>query len=350
MKKNTITLALGMGAALMSAASFAAPKADPKLCVYDMLGSAGDIFNMTKDYTVAMKAHGVNLQAKVYTDERVASQELMAGQCDALFATGLRTRPFNAVAGAMDALGSTSVSRNGTIDLPAGYQVVRRAVQTYASPATAKLMVNGNYEVGGIIPFGTAYFLVRDRNLNTVPKLAGHKMAIFDYDKAQVLLSNKVGIQAISADITSFAGKFNNGSVDMIAAPAAAYRPLELHRGLGSNGTIHRFPFVVLTYQMIINKNSFPEGFGLKSRQYWVTQFDRALALITKAEKDIPAAAWSEVSPTLLVEYTGILRETRLEAAEQGIYDKQGLKIMKRIRCSVNPADGECASSSESWN
>ena len=280
----------------------------------------------------------------------MATQDLIAGQCDAVFATGLRTRQFNAVSGAMDAFGAASVGRNGHIDINASYDVVRRTIQTFSSPAAGSLMVNGKYEVGGIIPFGTAYPFVRDRSINTVQKLAGKKIATFDYDRSQAVLAQKIGAQPVSADITSFAGKFNNGSVDLIAAPAAAYRPLELHRGLGSNGTIHRFPLVMLSYQLILDKSKFPEGFGIKSRQYWAGQFDRALALITKAERDIPKSAWSEVSDQIMTDYTVLLRESRITAAEQGLYDKQGLKIIKRVRCSVNPADAECSSSSENWN
>lgn len=338
-------------ALFVSALVFTGPvSAEQKLCVYDLLGSSGDIYNMAKDYAVAMQRDGVKISLKSYTDERIATQDFQAGQCDAVFATGLRTRPFNPVAGAMDAFGVSTVGRNGKIDIEAGYDVVRKAVQVFASPATEKLMVNGKYEVGGIIPFGTAYPFVRDRTINTVQALAGKRIATFDYDKTQALLAQKIGAQPVSADITTFAGKFNNGSVDLIAAPAAAYRPLELYRGLGTNGTIFRFPFVVLTYQMIINKSSFPEGYGIKSRQYWLSHFDNALALIHKAERDIPKAAWTDVSEKLLADYTVLLRESRIASAEQGNYDKQGLKILKRIRCSINGSDAECASTSETWN
>ncbi len=350
MFKKATLLALAGSALLATPAAQAGLKPEPRLCVYDLLGSAGDIYNMAKDYAVAAQRDGVRFALKSYTDERVATQDFQAGQCDAVFATGLRTRPFNPISGAMDAFGVSTVGRNGKIDIEAGYDVVRKAVQTFSLPATARLMVNGQYEVGGIIPFGTAYPFVRDRNIDTVEDLAGKKIATFDYDKTQAILAQKIGAQPVSADITNFAAKFNNGAVDLIAAPAAAYRPLELYRGLGTNGTIHRFPFVVLTYQLILNKNSFPEGFGIKSRQYWLTQNERAVALIRKAERDIPKASWSEVSQKILSDYTVLLRESRIAAAEQGIYDKQGLKILKRIRCSINAADAECTSNSETWN
>ena len=42
-----------------------------------------------------------------------------------------------------------------------------------------------------------------------------------------------------------------------------------------------------------------------------------------------------------------MLRESRIDIAKQGMYNKQTLNIMKKARCSVNPADAECASKNE---
>jgi len=329
---------------LMTAVALASgtASAQQKLCVYDLLGSAGDISNMAKDYAVAAKAMGADIAVKTYTDERVATEDLLAGQCDGVMATGFRTRQFNPVAASLDSLGASTIIRGDKLDMPASYSVVRKTIQTFASPAAAGLMVRGNYEVGGIIPFGTAYPVVNDRNIKTVEALAGKKIASFDYDKAQAIMIQRIGAQPVSADITNFAGKFNNGSVDFIAAPAMAYRPLELYRGIGTKGAIQRFPILILTYQMILNKTRFPDGFGDKSRQYWLTQYDRAIALVNKAEKDIPAATWGELTPENLIKYTIMLRDSRTDIAEKGVYDKQGLKIIKKVRCSINGADPEC--------
>lgn len=320
------------------------------LCVYDLLGAVGDMSGMAKDFALAAKAYGAQINVRTYTDERVATSDLIAGQCDAVMATGFRTRQFNSVAGALDSLGVSTIVRDGKVDMPASYEVVRKTILTLGSPAAAKLMVKGDYEVGGIIPFGTAYPVVNDRNINTVEALAGKKIAAFDYDKAQAIMIQKIGAQPVSADITNFAGKFNNGSVDFIAAPAMAYKPLELYRGIGSKGAIQRFPILILTYQVILNRSKFPEGFGDKSRQYWLTQHDRAMALINKAEKDIPASTWGDLKPENMIKYTIMLRDARIDIANKGVYDKQGLKLIKRVRCSINSADPECSTSSENWN
>lgn len=266
--------------------------ADQKLCVYDMLGATGDLYNMTKDYVVAMQRNGASIELKGYTDERVATEDFRTGQCDAVVATAFRIRQFNAVSGSIDTLGATTIVRNGKIDIPASYEVVRKLIQTYASPAATKLMTEGNNEIGGIIPLGAAYPIVADRKINTIEALAGKRIAAFDHDKAQAVMIQRIGAQPVSADITNFSTKFNNGAVDMIAAPTMAYKPLELAKGIGKNGAITRFPIMILTYQMVINRTKFPDGFGVKSREYWSSQFDRAMQLIKQADASIPPPGW----------------------------------------------------------
>ena len=318
-----------------------------RICVYDLLGAAGDLFNMTKDYQVAMQRNGVNIELKGFTDERVASEEYRTGQCAGFIATAFRTRQFNSVSGSIDTLGATTIVRDGKIDINGSYDVVRKLVQTFSSPAASKFMINGGHEVGGIIPLGAAYPIVNDRKINTVEALAGKRIASFDYDKAQAVMIQRIGAQPVSADITNFATKFNNGSVDFIAAPTMAYRPLELHKGIGTKGGMARFPIMLLTYQVILNPSKFPEGFGLKSRQYWAGQFDRALQLVKQADSSIPPAVWMDLTPENAYKYTLMLRESRIEIAKQGLYDKQGLRIIKKVRCNVNPSDPECSTKSE---
>ena len=199
-------------------------QANQKFCVYDMLGATGDLYNMTKDYAVAMQRNGVTIELKGYTDERVATEDFRTGQCDAVIGTAFRIRQFNSVAGSIDTLGSTTIVRNGKIDIAASYDVVRKLIQTYASPAATKLMTEGNYEVSGLIPLGAAYPIVNDRSINTIEKLAGKRIAAFDHDKAQAVMIQRIGAQPVSADITNFSTKFNNGAVDMIAAPKKPIR------------------------------------------------------------------------------------------------------------------------------
>ena len=342
MKFSKLALA---AAAIMGMAGAASAK--NLVCVWDVAGKTGDVYNAAIDYGVAMQKNGVEIELKSYVDERVAVEDFRAGQCDAVFATAFRTKAFNQVAGSIDSIGSSTVVRANKIDIPASYEVVRKVIQVFSSEGGAKLMVEGNYEVGGIFPLGAAYPIVRDRSINSVEALSGKKIAAFDYDKAQAVMIQRIGAQPISADITNFSTKFNNGSVDMIAAPTLAYKPLELYKGIGSKGAIARFPILILTYQMIINKTKFPESFGEKSREYWLTQFDRAMQLVKQADASVPASTWMELSAENAYKYTLMLRESRVDIAQKGLYDKRGLRVIKKVRCTVNPSDPECSTKSE---
>lgn len=343
LKKIAIAVGLGMGAAALAAPAMAANK----VCVYDILGAGGDVYNMAKDYALFAKGQGVTLDLEALTDEKIASENFKTGQCDMLVATSFRTRPYNTVAGSLDALGAASVVKDGKVDMPLTYEVVHRAIELFATKKADNLMTNGNYQVAGIVPFGAAYLYVKDRGINSVDKLAGKKIASFDYDSAQKEMISKVGASPVSADISNFGAKFNNGSVDIIAAPAAAYKPLELYKGLGTKGAIIRFPVAVLTYQLILNKTKFPDGFAQKSREYWAGKFDQGMNIIHNAEKGIPSGAWMDIPSADSVKYTVLLRESRVALSKAGSYDPRTLNIMKQIRCGVNRADSECATPKE---
>ncbi|RZL03656.1 MAG: hypothetical protein EOP36_03890 [Rubrivivax sp.] len=335
-----------MLATLLAGASLSASAAQ-KVCVYDLMGANGDLFSMAKDYAIAMQRIGVTLSLKAYLDERQAVEDFRAGTCDAVIATAFRTRQFNTTAGAIDTLGATTVVRDGRIDMPGSYEVVRRLIQTYASPEAKAVMVNGDHEVGGILPLGAAYPILHDRRLNTVEALAGKRIAAFDHDKAQATMIRRMRAIPVSADITNFASKFNSGQLDMAAAPSIAYKPLELYKGIGEDGGITRFPIMILTYQLILNRTRFPDNIGPQSRIFWLSQFDRALQVIRQADAGIPPTTWIELSPENAYKYSLMLRESRIDIAQQGIYDKRGLKVIKRVRCSVNPLDAECSTKSE---
>jgi hypothetical protein len=333
-------------AALMTLAGHASAK--NLICVWDVAGKSGDVFNAAIDYGLAMqKAAGVEIDLKSYVDERVAVEDFRAGQCDGVIATSFRIKPFNSVSASMDSIGSATIVRNNKIDMAASYDVVRKVIGLFASPGGAKLMVEGNYEVGGIFPLGAAYPIVRDRAMNSVEALSGKKIAAFDYDKAQGTMIQRIGAQPVSVDVTNIGPRFNNGFVDMVTLPAVAYKPLELYKGIGTKGGIGRFPIMIPTVQMVFNKSKFPEGFGEKSRTFWFNQFDRAMGLIANAEKGIPAATWDDLPAENIPKYVLMLRESRIAIGKEGLYNKQTLNIVKRARCSINPSDAECATKNE---
>ena len=63
----------------------------------------------------------------------------------------------------------------------------------------------------------------------------------------------KVGASMITADVATFAGMFNNGSVDACYAPAFAFNALELYKGVGKKGGVIQYPLAQMTLQLLIH-------------------------------------------------------------------------------------------------
>lgn len=307
-----------------------------RFCVFDPMGAQGDAYAAAVDYKTEASRWGVTLELRAYTDDRIAVEDFKAGQCDMVSTLGLRARQFNQFVGTLDAVGALE-----------NYVQLRNTLQVLTSPKLENLMVSGNYEVVGVFPMGAGYAFVNDRSINTLAKATGKKIAVMDWDKSQAKLVQRIGAQPVSADVSTFAGMFNNGSVDVVIAPIIAYKPLELYRGLGNKGGIARFPLIQLTMQMVARTDRFPAGYGQKSRTYIFKQVDRALAVIRKEENAVEARHWMYVSRAEREGYVNIMRDARVGLAEEGFYDRRMLSIMKRVRCKASPEEAECAMADE---
>ena len=329
-KQSLLTLAVAL------ATASGAAQAAQSYCVFDPAGATGQAFNLAKDYVLEAKKWGADLVAKPYTDERVAAEDFKAGQCDAVAITGLRGRQFSPFVGSIDAIGGVPSMKH-----------LNMIIHVLSDPKAAKDMVNGQYEVAGIIPLGGAYIFVRDRSINSVEKAAGKKIAVLDYDKSQAKMAQQMGVQPVSSDILTIGPKFNNGQVDIIAAPAIAYKPFELYKGLGTTGAVYHFPLIEMTGDIIIRPEKFPAGFGQKSRTWIASQTARGEALVSAAEATIPAKYWMDLSPTDSARYVQMMRVGRISLMKDGTYDARMMHFLKKIRCTITPGDAECSNNDE---
>jgi hypothetical protein len=301
-------------------------------CVFDPVGANGPLFNVMKSARTAALEWGVDLQMRAYTDEKIAAEEFKAGQCDSVLLTGTRAREFNKFTGSLEAIGA----------IP-GEEEMRVLLQTLNQDKAAKLLRNGDYEVVGILPAGSVYLFMRDRELDTVEELQGKKIGTFDYDNAAVTMVRHVGASVVGANSANFAGKFNNGSVDIIHAPAVAYSPLELYKGITPDGGVYNYSLTQMNFQIIIHRDRFPEGYAAKARQYALDQVDKAYELVAAAEAEIPEKYWTHPSAQQVSDYDQMLREVRLDLRDVGTYDATALRLMRAVRCKTEPTRSECA-------
>ena len=306
------------------------------MCVFDVIGANGDVYNMVKDFTLELKTHGIDFDLKPYTDEGVAIGDFNSGQCDAVAATDLRTRPFNRFTGSISAVGA----------LPT-YKDLETLLATLAQPKAAPLMKENGYEVLGIVPAGAGFLFVNDREIDTAAELAGKRVATLDYQKDAIHMVNYVKATVVPSDITNFAGKFNNGSVDTAYAPAFAYEALELYKGIGDKGGIVDYPLAQLTVQIIARDEVLEDSVAQKAREVAWGMFPQAMNMIGGLEKAIPEDKWIRIPEKDIVAYQEMFRENRLEMRDgvngaPVVYNPKMLSLMSKIRCSSNPGASEC--------
>ena len=330
------TKALVLGAGILMAAE--AAQAKQVFCVFDLVGKNGDVYTLMKDYQLAAKNWGADIELRVGQNEAVIAEDFKAGKCDGISVTGMRGRQFNKFTGSLDAIGAIP-------DLKLAVKVM----QGLASPTFAKYMTNSKYEVAGVIPVGDAFLMVNDRSINTVAKAAGKKIAVLDYDEAQKIMVQQIGAQAVSADVTNFGSKFNNRQVDIIGAPAAVFKPLELHKGLGTKGAIVNYPILQVTGNLIIRPDKFPAGYGQKSREWVKTQLPRAFGILGKMKADIPQKYWMNIPAADKPGYQKLMRESRIDLTRRGIYDKRMMKLLWQFRCKEDRSNFECSLQDENY-
>lgn len=328
-KKLIAPFAIGAIAASMQVN--AAEPVKRTFCVFDLVGKSGPIYSAMQDYRLESLKWGVDLEIKSFTDEKIAAEEFKAGTCDAVAISGLRSRSFNAFTGTVDSIGSIPT-----------YEQLRVVLEKLASPQLAGLMKSGDYEVVGIGPAGGAYLMVNDRTIDTVNELSGKRIAVLDFDKSQAVMVESIGASPVTASIANFGSMFNNGAVDVIGAPAVAFQPLELYKGVGTKGGVVNFALVQLTVQVLTRHAKFPADYGQKSREYIYSQYDRTMAEINKSTEGIDTKLWIEIPDQDKIGYQEMFRQSRLKMREMGVYDAKMLTFLSRVRCSMNASLTEC--------
>jgi hypothetical protein len=301
------------------------------MCVFDLLGANGPVYAQMKDYKIAALDWGVKLILKPYTNERVATDDFKTGRCHAVSFTGTQSRQFNHFTSSLDAMGAVP-----------SYAHLKTVITTISAEKAAPLMINSPYEIAGIIPLGAAYLFVNDRKLVASGDLAGIRVAIMDSDPAQSEMVDFVGSSPVGTSISSMYSNFNNGAVDGVYGPAVVYEAMELYKGMRSSGGVVRFPVAQLTLQIVIRSAEFPTGYGQKSRSYTLSQFDKAVRLAQYNESRIASKWWITIPERDQQRYHEMYRLTRISLSEKGVYNKQMLTVLRKVRCKKDPEKAEC--------
>lgn len=304
------------------------------ICVFDPIGEGGDIAQIMKGFQRIMLDREVKLDIKNMNSERVVIDSFKAGQCDGMAITGMQTRAFVPFSATFEAMGALPSSAD-----------VSGILKAISSPELNAFMRKADYEVAAVFPVGNVYAYVNnwEPNKSVQQQLVGKKIGVFDSDAVALEMIRQMGGTPVQVNTTSFAGKFNNGSVDVIFAPSVVYEPMELYRGLGESGKIIQYPLIHLSYQLVIRHQRFPEGFGQILRQavYKGRGFLMEYAYLT--EKRIPEKYWYIPKQKEQKQLQNTLLDAQSKLREAGIYDADMLKLMKQTRCQREPTHSECA-------
>ena len=311
-------------------------QAKQQVCVFDLLGKAGESYKFLEEWALVSKKWGAQVQLISFQDEDLADKAFQNDKCDAVYMTSMRARTYNKFAGSIDALGGVPSNK-----------IAQKAVEYVLDPRNTKRMTTTlqgeSYEVAGIGLIGSAYIFVKDRSLNTIEKAQGKKFAILHYDRAQRVMVERVGAVPVMSDISNFIKKFNTGEVDVVAAPAYAYKPLEIEKGLGSKGAMLNFPVVNVTADLIVRPERFPAQFGEQSRQWFLQKIPQSFAMVQRLEAAIPSKIKMQLSKEDKEKYQRLLREGRIDLTKQGVYDPGMMRVLKKARCTVERTNFECS-------
>jgi len=289
--KSCVVLPLLVGLFAFNSAS----AATQMICVFDPAGTSGDSYNLMQDFKAVSSKWGANVSLKVFKEEADAVNGFKAQQCDGMFVTDLSAREFNRFIGTLNAVGAVP-----------NYTVANQAYHVLVSPKLTAEMTEGSYALAGAVPLGLVYFFSHDRPMRSLKDMAGKSVGVLASDPLQARLISRIGAKAVPLTVGNFNGLFNAGNLDLIPAPAMAYRPLELGRGLGAYGAVTRFPLILLSQALIVDETQFPNGFAAQSRGWMLGQVPRMLSLAKKAEADIPANRWVGISPEDQLGYQSI--------------------------------------------
>lgn len=327
--KNWVSV-LTLGAAA-TASVYAAEPVPLTMCAFMMMGEGGPEHQALLEYQTAALGWGVKLTLKPYMNEKVAAEELKAGVCDVTNMTSMQARSFNKFTGTLDAPATMPT-----------YDHFRTVLQTLTKPSAAKYMVEGDYEIIGVQTAGAVFLFTNDRNVKALPDLAGKRMAILDSMPEVRQMVVDLGMTPVSSTITNIFQKFNNKAVDIAAGPAIVYEMMELHKGLEPNGGILAEPLIQGNMQFVGRTKKLPPGFGQKSREFFLANFDRSLQIIRDAEAAVPKKWWIALPEDQRDEYNAQTRKVRVALRDQNLYDPRMLTLLRKVRCKMDATLAEC--------
>ncbi|MBJ8480614.1 RND transporter [Acinetobacter pittii] len=318
-------------ALILSVAAVASWAEDQVWCAYDPIGSQGDITRRLNDIRLYAQQYQVKFKVVTYQKEQQAIQAFDDGKCSGLAASNFNTYRYNQFMGSTAGIGLIPNNRTA-----------KSFLQLLNHPTIEKRLVSKNYEAIGMIPIGTAYMVLKNKNLSRVAQLRNQRIGVLPNNPPQQALVRSVGAQPVYVDLSNAIAQFKQNKIDIIAAPVYGLLPYNLQKEFGPDTQVINFPLAYFGVNLIIKPQAYPANFGRKIRGWFVQNSQLLTNRATQWENHLPAYYWVDVSFYEKQSYDVMVAKIRNQYVLSGYYDAYFVQLMKRLRCMDDPRYFEC--------
>ena len=300
------------------------------ICVWDVFGRQGPVFESTVDIQLRFKFYGVSMNLLAYLDEDEMIVDFKSGKCDVAVMSGAKANQFNSFTGSIEALGGvTSKSQ------------MKILLQVLSNPKAMAKMENDEYVIIGVIPLGENYLFSRNGGASDLRAMMHGKAGMVKTDLSQEIFFKSFDTEIIKqTNFSMTAHSFNTGSTDIILASRAAYNMHNLNKGL-EFGSIIDYPISQSTLQIVGRIEAVPPEMALMLREDLYIKFNYMYNFIDKMST-VPKPLFKSLSledEELILKKINSVRD-KYKKTER--YDKSMLNLMARIRCKLDQHSSEC--------
>ncbi|AXJ91260.1 putative solute-binding protein [Acinetobacter pittii] len=318
-------------ALILSITAVASWAEDQVWCVYDPIGSQGDITRRLNDIRLYAQQYQVKFKVVTYQKEQQAIQAFDDGKCSGLAASNFNTYRYNQFMGSTAGIGLIPNNRTA-----------KSFLQLLNHPTIEKRLVSKNYEAIGMIPIGTAYMVLKNKNLSRVAQLRNQRIGVLPNNPPQQALVRSVGARPVYVDLSNAIVQFKQNKIDIVPAPVYGLLPYNLQKEFGPDTQVINFPLAYFGVNLIIKPQAYPANFGRKIRGWFVQNSQLLTNRATQWENHLPAYYWVDVSFYEKQSYDVMVAKIRNQYVLSGYYDAYFVQLMKRLRCMDDPRYFEC--------
>ncbi|PPC05603.1 putative solute-binding protein [Acinetobacter pittii] len=318
-------------ALILSITAVASWAEDQVWCAYDPIGSQGDITRRLNDIRLYAQQYQVKFKVVTYQKEQQAIQAFDDGKCSGLAASNFNTYRYNQFMGSTAGIGLIPNNRTA-----------KSFLQLLNHPTIEKRLVSKNYEAVGMIPIGTAYMVLKNKNLSRVAQLRNQRIGVLPNNPPQQALVRSVGARPVYVDLSNAIVQFKQNKIDIVPAPVYGLLPYNLQKEFGPDTQVINFPLAYFSVNLIIKPQAYPANFGRKIRGWFVQNSQLLTNRATQWENHLPAYYWVDVSFYEKQSYDVMVAKIRNQYVLSGYYDAYFVQLMKRLRCMDDPRYFEC--------